>query len=91
MTLLRADWDAALAIDPIGARAVGADKRPPYSRPEELRELWSQAGLDTVDVGELVVAADYDDFDDAWWPFAAGVAGHSGAYCEMTAQPPGRP
>jgi SAM-dependent methyltransferase len=80
MTLLRAYWDAALAVDPSGAKAVGAGERPPYTRPEELGELWSQAGLDTVEVGELLVGADYKDMDDAWWSFAAGV-GTSGAYC----------
>jgi ubiquinone/menaquinone biosynthesis C-methylase UbiE len=81
MTLLRAYWDAALAVDPRGARAAGAGGRPPYSRPEELHELWSEAGLDAVEVGELVVGADYDDLDDAWLPFAAGGVGNSGAYC----------
>jgi hypothetical protein len=80
MTLLRAYWDAALAIDPRGARAAGAGERPPYTRPEELHELWTEGGLDAVEVGELVVGADYDDLDDAWWSFAAGV-GTSGAYC----------
>jgi SAM-dependent methyltransferase len=80
MALLRAYWDAALAVDPAGARAVGAGDRPPYTRPHELEELWSGTGLDEVEVGELVVGADYDDFEDAWWSFAAG-AGTSGAFC----------
>jgi hypothetical protein len=80
MTLLRAYWDAALAIDPSGARAAGAGERPPYTRPDELQELWSGAGLEVVELGELIVGADYDDIDDAWWSFAAGV-GTSGAYC----------
>jgi SAM-dependent methyltransferase len=85
MTLLRAYWDAALAVDPRGAGAAGAPERPPYTRPEELHELWSAAGLAAVEVGELVVGADYDDFDDAWWSFAAGV-GTSGAYCASLAE-----
>jgi len=80
MTLLRAYWDAALAVDPRGAESAGAGERPPYTRPQELRELWIGAGLDAVQVGELVAAADYRDVDDAWWSFAAGV-GTSGAYC----------
>jgi hypothetical protein len=33
-----------------------------------------------IDAGELVVGADYADFDDFWWPFTAGVGG-SGSYC----------
>jgi SAM-dependent methyltransferase len=80
MTLLRSYWDAALEVDPSGASAAGAGERPPYTRPEELHELWSEADLDAVEVGELVVGADYYDFDDAWWSFATGV-GASGAYC----------
>jgi SAM-dependent methyltransferase len=86
MTLLRAYWDAAVATDPDGARAAGGAERPPYSRPAELRELFSRAGLDTVDVGELVVRADDDDLDDAWWPFTVGV-GNSGAYCRSLDEP----
>jgi SAM-dependent methyltransferase len=80
MTLLRAYWDAALAVDPKGAAAAGAGERPPYTRPEELRELWIKAGLDAVEVGDLVARADYEDIGDAWWSFTAGV-GTSGAYC----------
>jgi ubiquinone/menaquinone biosynthesis C-methylase UbiE len=80
MTLLRSYWDAALTVDPSGASAAGAGERPPYTRPEELRELWSEAGFDAIEVSELVVGADYDDIDDVWWSFAAGV-GSSGAYC----------
>jgi SAM-dependent methyltransferase len=86
MTLLRSYWDAALTVDPSGASAAGARKRPPYTRPGELHELWSRAGLDAVEVGELVVAAGYDDIDDAWWSFAAGVGG-TGAYCASLEEP----
>lgn len=86
MTLLRGYWDAALAVDPSGARAAGAGQRPPYTRPDELHELWSKAGLEAIQVGELVVGADYDDIDDAWWSFAAGV-GTSGAYCTSLDEP----
>jgi hypothetical protein len=42
--------------------------------------LWSDAGPEGVAVGELLVAADYDDLGDAWAPFLAG-SGSSGAYC----------
>jgi hypothetical protein len=86
MTLLRAYWDAALAVDPSGAKAVGAGERPPYTCPDELQELWTGAGLETVEVGELVVGADYDDIEDAWWSFAAGV-GTTGAYCTSLGEP----
>lgn len=80
MTLLRAYWDAALVVDRPGATAVGGGEVPPNSRPADLQRLWSDAGLEGVAVGELLVAADYDDLGDAWAPFLAG-SGISGAYC----------
>jgi hypothetical protein len=49
-----------------------------YETPEELGALFERCGLADVSTGELVVAADYEDFDDLFRPFAAGV-GHSGA------------
>lgn len=80
MTLLRAYWDAALIVDRSGADVAGGAGSPPNSRPAELRRLWSAAGLEGVKVGELLVAADYDDVDDAWAPFVAGT-GTSGVFC----------
>jgi SAM-dependent methyltransferase len=76
MTMLRAFWDAALALDP-DAPDEGRTMR--FCTPDELRELWS-GQLDAVEVRELIVQADYDDFDDFWSPFPEGVA-PSGAYC----------
>ena len=42
--------------------------------PDELRELWARTGLVEIDAGELVVGADYADFDDFWWPFPRASA-----------------
>jgi ubiquinone/menaquinone biosynthesis C-methylase UbiE len=80
MRMLRAFWDAAVAVDPPGAVRAGALSRTRLCEPDELRELWAQVGLREIDAGELVVGADYFDFDDLWWPFSAGVGG-SGSYC----------
>lgn len=80
MQMLRAFWEAALLLDPIGAVESGAGNTPPFCHPGELRELWVKSGLTRVEVGELVVGAEYADFEDYWWPFAAG-AGGSGKYC----------
>jgi SAM-dependent methyltransferase len=77
MTMLRAFWDAALELDP-EAPDEGAVMR--YCTPAELAALWSGASLRDVVTDELVVQADYVDFDDYWSPFPAGVA-PSGAYC----------
>jgi SAM-dependent methyltransferase len=79
MTMLRAFWDAAVALDPAAAeRDEGRIMR--YCSPPELEELWRSAGLAEVRSGELVATASYRDFDDLWSPFPQGVA-PSGAYC----------
>lgn len=80
MRLLRAFWDAAEVVDPGGGPDEGL---MPYSRPDELGALLSDAGLD-VEVSALVVEASYDDFDDLWAPFLLGI-GPAGAYCASLA------
>jgi ubiquinone/menaquinone biosynthesis C-methylase UbiE len=67
MTVLRAFWDAARAIDPRAAHHDQARTRP-YSTRAELEALWSEAGMSEVSAGELVVGAEYRDFDDLWEP-----------------------
>lgn len=80
MTMLRTFWDAAVAVDRRGATQAGALNRTRLCDPDELRDLWARVGLVEIDAGELVVGADYADFDDFWSPFPAGVGG-SGTYC----------
>jgi SAM-dependent methyltransferase len=80
MMMLRTFWDAAVAADRRGATQAGALDRTRLCDPDELRELWGRIGLLEIDTGELVVGADYADFNDFWWPFTAGVGG-SGTYC----------
>jgi SAM-dependent methyltransferase len=76
MTMLRAFFDAALELDP-DAPDEGRTMR--YCSPAELRALWEDCGLREVTTGELMVTADYADFDDYWLPFPHGP-GPSGAY-----------
>jgi SAM-dependent methyltransferase len=76
MTMLRAFWDAARALDP-DASDEGATMR--YAQPEQLEELWRGAGLADVEVSPLLAEASYDDFDDLWSPFLGGV-GPAGAH-----------
>jgi ubiquinone/menaquinone biosynthesis C-methylase UbiE len=86
MELLRAFWDAAAAVDPEGGQLDEGIKLG-YAQPRPLSGLWSGAGLEDVDVSELVVEASYDDYDDLWTPFLAGI-GPAGSYA--VAQPPDR-
>ena len=77
MPLLRSLWDSARAIAPEAMAGVADQAQVGLSDIEVLPEWWIGAGLRGVTLGEFEVAADYDDFDDLWAPFAAGV-GHSG-------------
>jgi SAM-dependent methyltransferase len=79
MTLLRSFWDAAAELDPDGVHAVDERMQMRFGRDGELGELWRQAGLAGVEEGEIVVSAEYEDFEDLWAPFTAGV-GPAGRY-----------
>ena len=79
MTLLRSFWDAAAELDPDGVHAVDERTRMQFARDGELGELWRQAGLAEVEEGEIVVSGEYEDFEDLWAPFTAGV-GPAGRY-----------
>ena len=78
MTLLRRFWDAAVALDS-HAESLDEGRSMAYWRPDELLQLWRDAGLENAATSELSVGAGYDDFDDLWRPLEAGV-GPSGAY-----------
>jgi SAM-dependent methyltransferase len=77
MTMLRAFWDGARDVDP-AAPDEGETMR--YSNRDELGDLWRRVGLQEVETGALDVEATYDDYDDYWSPFTAGI-GPAGAYC----------
>lgn len=87
MTLIRAFFDAAIALDPT---AVDHDegRHMRYCRPEELHDLWVAAGLRDVEVQPLTVRAAYEGFDDLWSPLESGV-GPAGAYV-LSLEPAGR-
>jgi SAM-dependent methyltransferase len=78
MTLLRAFWDAATALD---ARAAEQDegRSMKLGTPDELTALWRACGLRDVVAAPAIVSADYTGFDDLWAPLESGV-GPSGAY-----------
>jgi len=78
MTMLRAFWDAAIAVDCSSASA-DEGRTMPYCDPGSLAMLWRTAGLADVEVRELRPSVQYQNFDDLWRPFTRGVA-PSGAY-----------
>jgi SAM-dependent methyltransferase len=78
MVLLRTFWDAATALDPSAAeKNEGRSMR--FGTAEELKELWSYAGLAGANVEPVTVSAAYTGFDDLWEPLESGV-GPAGAY-----------
>ncbi|MEP7379632.1 MAG: methyltransferase domain-containing protein [Chloroflexota bacterium] len=78
MTLIRAFFDAAMALDPAaGEHDEGRHMR--YCQPGELHDLWLESGLLDVKVQPVVVSAGYADFDDLWQPLEHGV-GPAGRY-----------
>lgn len=74
MTVLRAFWDAALAIDQ-GAAAYDQASTQRYTTREEIGDLWEAGGLERVTTGALEVSANYRDTDDLWLPLAAPDGG----------------
>ena len=80
MTMLRAFWDAAIETDPGRAESADEGRRMRYGRPDALAELWTGTGLLDVATDSIVVRAGYQDFEDLWIPFMAGI-GPAGAYC----------
>jgi SAM-dependent methyltransferase len=78
MTFLRKFWDAAIATDPHGADVdEGLTMR--YCRPDELKQLFEEAGLQDIRTGEATPRGEYSSFADLWAPMLGGI-GPSGVY-----------
>jgi SAM-dependent methyltransferase len=71
MAFLRHFWDAASSVDP-SAAPLDEGHRFPLCRPEPLRALWTDAGLDDVQVTPIEVPTHFGGFADLWEPFLAG-------------------
>jgi SAM-dependent methyltransferase len=71
MAMMRYFWDAAITLDPAAAE-LDEGRRFPLCRPEPLRGLWADAGLDEVTVQAIEVPTVFADFDDYWGPFLGG-------------------
>lgn len=79
MQMIRAFWDAAVALDPAAATLDEA-VRFPVCNPGALMDLFSGAGLADVVVTDIVVPTHFADFDDFWTPFLSGQ-GPAPGYC----------
>src|SRR5262245_19186944 len=79
MLLMRAFWDAAVALDP-GARELDEGRRFPLCRAEPLRALFDEAGLQRTQVRTIDVPTVFTSFDDYWSPFLGGQ-GPAPTYC----------
>jgi len=71
MAVIKAFWDAAVALDPAAA-AQHEGARFPLCRPAALRAAFEAAGLKDVSTGPLDLQARFADFDDYWSPFLGG-------------------
>jgi SAM-dependent methyltransferase len=79
MQMMRAFWDAAVALDP-GARELDEGRRFPLCRPEPLRALFDEAGLQRTQLRAIDVPTVFKSFDDYWSPFLGGQ-GPAPTYC----------
>jgi SAM-dependent methyltransferase len=77
MPLLRSLWDSVRAVAPQALVGVNENAQVGLADVGVLQGWWTAARLGDVVLGELEVSADYENFDDLWSPFEAGV-GYSG-------------
>jgi SAM-dependent methyltransferase len=83
MAMMRYFWDAATALDPAAAE-LDEGRRFPLCRPEPLRDLWTDAGLDKVTVQAIEVPTVFADFEDYWRPFLGGQGPAPGYVMSLT-------
>lgn len=71
MQLMRYFWDAAISLD-AGVAQMDELVRFPICRPEPLKQLFADAGLDDVEVMAIDIATSFASFADYWAPFLGG-------------------
>lgn len=77
MEMLRLFWDAALAVRPDAPDEATTLR---FGGEGEIADLFASAGMVDVDEHELTVESRYEDFDELWSGFLAGI-GPAGAFC----------
>jgi SAM-dependent methyltransferase len=81
-TPLAVFWQAARELDP----GVHDESDLAGAREGHLRELFVEAGLDSVEEAELGAAIEFESFEAWWEPFTLGV-GPAGAYAKSLDEP----
>jgi SAM-dependent methyltransferase len=71
MELMRYFWDAAVALKPEN-RELDEGRRFPLCQPEPLRNAFTAAGLQDVEVRSIDVPTHFQNFTDYWSPFLGG-------------------
>ena len=71
MELMRYFWDAVVELHPHAA-ALDEGIRFPLCRPEALEKLFTDAGLEGVEVAPVDISTPFASFDDYWQPFLGG-------------------
>ncbi|WP_265519594.1 class I SAM-dependent methyltransferase [Nitratireductor luteus] len=84
MQLMRRFWEAAAAQDP-AAHELDEGRRFPICKPEPLRALFAEAGLEDIQDRAIDVPTVFRDFDDYWSPFLGGQ-GPAPGYCVSLAE-----
>ena len=77
MEMLRLFWDAALAVRPDAPDEATTLR---FGGEGEIADLFTKAGMAEVEEHELTVESRYEDFDELWGGFLAGI-GPAGAFC----------
>lgn len=71
MQMLRRFWDVAASVDPKAAE-LDEGLRFPLCRPEPLRRLWTDTGVDRVAVEAIEIPMFFESFAELWQPFLGG-------------------
>lgn len=71
MEMMSHFWNAAAALDAHAVEFVEGS-RFPMCKPEPLKRLFNEAGLQDVEVRAIDIQTRFRDFDDYWSPFLGG-------------------
>lgn len=89
MQFLRHFWNAAAALDP-AAVELDEGRKFPICDPDALEEVFTAAGLSSVDVIPIDIDTYFRNFDDYWGPFEGGQGPAPAYLMSLTKEARGR-